>query len=58
MCSEGFSTDAFPQKMAGNAFQATFGSGVLNEIRSAATPTGLRSVSTVRCGIVAVVVRP
>ena len=58
MCSDGFSTDALPQKIDGNAFQATFGSGVLKEIRSAATPTGRRSVSTVRCGIEAVVVRP
>ena len=42
----------------GKAFHATFGSGVLNEIRSAATPTGRRSVSTVRYGMEAVVVRP
>ena len=26
VCSEGFTTAAFPQKIAGNAFQATFGS--------------------------------
>jgi len=52
------STEALPQRIDGNAFQATFGSGVLKEIRSAATPTGRRSVSTVRCGIDAVVVRP
>ena len=58
VCSDGFSTEPLPQKIDGNAFQATFGSGVLNEIRSAATPTGRRSVSTVRCGIDAVVVRP
>ena len=57
-CSDGFRTEAFPQKIDGNAFQATFGSGVLNEISSAATPTGRRRVSTVRWGIEAVVVRP
>ena len=57
-CSDGFSTEALPQNIEGNAFHATFGSGVLNEIRSAATPTGRRSVSTVRFGIDAVVVRP
>ena len=51
MCSDGFSTEPLPQKIDGNAFQATFGSGVLNEMSSAATPTGLRSVSTVRCGM-------
>ena len=58
VCSDGFSTEPLPQKIEGNAFHATFGSGVLKEIRSAATPTGRRSVSTVRCGIDAVVVRP
>ena len=58
MCSDGFSTEPFPQNIEGNAFHATFGSGVLNEIRRAATPTGRRSVSTVRCAIEAVVVRP
>ena len=57
-CSDGFRTAQFPQKIAGKAFHATLGSGVLNEIRSAATPTGRRSVSTVRWGIEAVVVRP
>ena len=57
-CSDGLSTEPFPQKIDGNAFQATLGSGVLNEISSAATPTGRRSVSTVRFGIEAVVVRP
>ena len=58
MCSDGFSTEALPQKIDGNAFQATFGSGVLNEMIKAATPTGRRTVSTVRCAIDAVVVRP
>ena len=58
MCSDGFSTEPLPQKIDGNAFHATLGSGVLNEIRRAATPTGRRSVSTVRFGIEAVVVRP
>ena len=48
VCSEGFSTEPLPQKIDGNAFQATLGSGVLNEIRRAATPTGRRRVSTVR----------
>ena len=57
-CSDGFRTEPFPQKIDGKAFHATLGSGVLNEIRSAATPTGRRSVSTVRWGIEAVVVRP
>ena len=33
VCSDGFSTEPLPQKIDGNAFQATFGSGVLNEIR-------------------------
>ncbi len=32
MCSDGFSTDPFPQRIEGNAFQATLGSGVLKEI--------------------------
>ena len=58
VCSDGLSTDPFPQRIEGNAFQATFGSGVLKEISSAATPTGRRRVSTVRCGIEAVVVLP
>ena len=44
--------------MDGNAFQATFGSGVLNEMISPATPTGARTVSTVRCGMLAGIVRP
>ena len=57
-CSDGFSTEPLPQRIEGNAFQATLGRGVLKEMRSAATPTGRRSVSTVRCGIDAVVVRP
>ena len=35
MCSEGFTTAAFPQKTAGNAFHATFGSGVLKLMISA-----------------------
>ena len=58
VCSDGFRMDPLPQKIDGNAFHATFGNGVLNEIRSAATPTGRRRVSTVRFGIEAVVVRP
>ena len=29
VCSDGFTTAALPQKIAGNAFHATFGSGVL-----------------------------
>ena len=57
-CSDGLSTDPLPQRIDGNAFHATFGSGVLNEIRRPATPTGRRTVSTVRCGMLAVVVRP
>ena len=57
-CSDGFSTAALPQSMAGKTFQATFGSGVLNEIMSPATPRGWRTVITVRCVIDAVVVRP
>jgi hypothetical protein len=57
-CSDGFNTAPFPQRMAGNAFQAAFGSGVLKEMRSAATPTGERIVMTVRCAMPAVVVRP
>jgi hypothetical protein len=51
-------TAAFPQKRAGNAFQATFGSGVLKLMIKAATPRGCRTVSTVRWGMLAVVVRP
>ena len=43
VCSDGFSTQALPQRMAGKTFQATFGSGVLNEIRSPATPSGWRT---------------
>ena len=35
MCSEGLTTAAFPQKTAGKAFQATFGSGVLKLMISA-----------------------
>ncbi len=58
VCSEGFTTAAFPQKIAGNAFHATFGSGVLKLMISAATPSGCRIVMTVRCGMLAVVVRP
>ena len=58
VCSDGFTTAALPQKIAGNAFQATFGSGVLKLMISAATPSGWRTVSTVRCGMLAVVVRP
>ena len=57
-CSDGFTTAALPQKIAGNAFQATLGSGVLKLMISAATPSGWRSVSTVRYGMLAVVVRP
>ena len=56
--SDGFRTAPLPQKIAGNTFQATFGSGVLNEISSPATPTGCRTAITVRCGMLAVVVRP
>ena len=58
VCSEGLTTAAFPQKTAGNAFQATFGSGVLKLMISPATPSGCRSVSTVRWAMLAVVVRP
>jgi hypothetical protein len=48
VCSDGFTTAAFPQRIAGNAFQATFGSGVLKLMISAATPSGWRTVRTVR----------
>ncbi len=58
MCSDGFTTAAFPQKIAGNDFHATFGKGVLKLVISAATPSGCRTVSTVRFGMLAVVVRP
>ena len=58
VCSDGFTTAALPQNTAGNAFQATFGSGVLKLMISAATPSGWRIVSTVRCAMLAVVVRP
>jgi len=58
VCSDGFTTAAFPQKIAGNAFHATFGSGVLKLMISAATPSGWRIVSTVRLAMLAVVVRP
>ena len=58
MCSDGFTTAALPQKSAGNAFHATFGSGVLKLMTSAATPSGWRTVRTVRLAIYAVVVRP
>ena len=58
VCSDGFTTEALPQKIAGNAFQATLGNGVLKLMISAATPSGWRRVSTVRCGMLAVVVRP
>ena len=58
MCSDGFRTAAFPHRSAGKAFQATFGSGVLKLMISPATPSGCRTVSTVRCGMLAVVVRP
>ena len=58
MCSEGFTTAAFPQKIAGNAFHATFGSGVLKLMISAATPSGCRVVRTVLFSMLAVVVRP
>ena len=58
MCSDGLSTAALPQRSAGNTFQATFGSGVLKEISRPATPTGWRTVITVRWGMVAVVVFP
>jgi hypothetical protein len=58
VCSDGFTTAAFPQKSAGKAFHAMFGSGVLKLITSAATPRGCRTVSTVRCSMLAVVVRP
>ena len=56
--SEGLSTAPLPQRMAGKTFQATFGSGVLNEMMSPATPTGCRTDMTVRCAMLAVVVRP
>ena len=58
VCSDGFTTAAFPQKIAGNAFHATFGSGVLKLMISAATPSGCRVVRTVRFSMLAVVVRP
>ena len=58
VCSDGFRTAALPQKIAGSAFQATLGSGVLKLVINAATPSGCRIVSTVRCGMLAVVVRP
>jgi len=48
VCSEGFTTAEFPQKIAGKAFQATLGSGVLKLMISAATPSGWRTVITVR----------
>ena len=35
-----------------------FGSGVLNDSNSPATPTGTRIDETARCGTLAVVVRP
>ena len=47
-----------PAEDRGNAFHATFGSGVLKLMISAATPSGCRRVSTVRCAMLAVVVRP
>jgi hypothetical protein len=40
VCSDGFTIAAFPQKMAGNAFHATLGSGVLKLMMRAATPSG------------------
>src|SRR6266545_3811747 len=58
VASEGFSTAPLPQNTAGNTFQATLGSGVLNEMINPATPTGCRTVITVLCAMVAVVVRP
>ena len=48
VCSDGLTTAAFPQSRAGKTFQATFGSGVLKLMISPATPSGCRTVSTVR----------
>ena len=46
--SDGLTTAALPQNTAGNAFHAMLGSGVLKLITRAATPSGCRTVSTVR----------
>jgi hypothetical protein len=42
---------ALPQRSAGNTFQATPASGLLNGMIAAQIPIGLRSVCTVRLGI-------
>src|SRR5688572_14583564 len=46
-----FTTTALPQRSAGNTFQATPASGLLNGMIAAQTPIGLRRVCTVRLGI-------
>ncbi len=46
-----FAITALPQSSAGNTFQATPASGLLNGMMAAQMPIGLRSVWTVRLGI-------
>ena len=58
VCSCDFATTALPQSSAGNAFQATPASGLLNGMIAAHTPIGARSVRTARFGIGLVIVLP
>src|SRR5262249_39740374 len=51
-------TPALPQTSAGNVFQATPASGLLNGMIAAHTPIGARSVRTERFGIGLVIVLP
>ena len=53
-----FATTALPHSSAGNAFQATPASGLLNGMIAAQTPIGARSVRTARFGIGLVIVLP